>query len=55
MHVFRRLGAELKEARKRRDFYREWDRQREKAVGFGQSHIQEIDAIFSRHEKSFSA
>jgi hypothetical protein len=28
---------------------REWDRQREAAEGFGRSHVQEIDAIFSRH------
>lgn len=28
--------------------YREWTRQREAAARFGHSHVQEIDAIFSR-------
>lgn len=28
--------------------YREWDRQREKAAPYGTSHMNEIDAIFSR-------
>ena len=29
--------------------YREWDRQREEASPYGSSHLNEIDAIFSRH------
>jgi hypothetical protein len=55
MHVLSKWKQSYKEARSRRDFYREWDRQREKAQGFGASHINEVDAIFSRHEKQFTA
>ena len=29
--------------------FKEWDRQREKASPYGASHMNEIDAIFSRH------
>ena len=28
--------------------YREWDKQRRIAEQFGESHVQEVDAIFSR-------
>jgi hypothetical protein len=32
----------------RRAMYREWQREREIAARFGSSHVQEIDAIFTR-------
>lgn len=32
----------------RRAMYREWQRERESAARFGASHVQEIDAIFTR-------
>ena len=31
-----------------RNIYREWDRQREQAAHYGNSHTAEIDAIFQR-------
>lgn len=38
----KRLRKALKKA------YRAWDREREVAAPYGQSHINDIDAIFSR-------
>ena len=38
----KRLRKALKKA------YRAWDREREAAASYGQSHINDIDAIFSR-------
>jgi hypothetical protein len=29
--------------------FKEWDKQREQAAPYGTSHMNEIDAIFSRH------
>ena len=37
------------EQRQIKAVYREWDRQRADAVRYGNSHINEIDAIFNRH------
>ena len=36
------------EEKARRDMYRTWAVEREKAARFGDHHVQEIDAIFSR-------
>ena len=41
----KRLRKALKKA------YRAWDREREAAEPYGQSHINDIDAIFSREIK----
>lgn len=45
-NIFTSATSEKKVSHK--DVYREWTRQREDAARFGQSHVQEIDAIFSR-------
>lgn len=31
------------------NIHRAWDKERRKAARFGESHVQEIDAIFSRY------
>jgi hypothetical protein len=36
------------EEKNRREMYRTWAVEREKAAKFGDHHVQEIDAIFSR-------
>lgn len=41
-------NATSEEEKERRAVYREWQRERESAARFGASHVQEIDAIFSR-------
>lgn len=48
-NLFGTLSAEdrSEEAMKRRNLYREWDKQRARAIS--PSDLAEIDAIFSRH------
>lgn len=41
-------SATSTEEKERREMYREWQRERESAARFGASHVQEIDAIFTR-------
>lgn len=41
-------GAKSQEERDKQDMYREWQKERNAAAKFGASHVQEIDAIFSR-------
>lgn len=53
MKVFTRLFANLftnatSEENDRHAMYRAWQRERESAARFGASHVQEIDAIFTR-------
>lgn len=54
MKAFTRLFANLftsaisAEERERREAYRAWAIEREKASRYGHHHVQEIDAIFSR-------
>jgi hypothetical protein len=36
------------EEKERREMYRVWSVEREKAARYGHHHVQEIDAIFSR-------
>lgn len=41
-------NATSEDEKSRRAMYREWQRERESAARFGASHVQEIDAIFTR-------
>lgn len=41
-------NATSEDEKDRRAMYREWQREREAAARFGASHVQEIDAIFTR-------
>ena len=48
--MFKRIRAHYsQEATSRRAVEREWRKQRELAGPYGSSHVEEIDAIFSRH------
>ena len=48
--MFKRIRAYYsQEATSRRAVQREWRKQRELAGPYGSSHVEEIDAIFSRH------
>lgn len=48
--MFKRIRAYYsQEATSRRAVEREWRKQRELAGPYGSSHVEEIDAIFSRH------
>ena len=46
------MGSSVKEDRKKkrviRRAYRAWDRERDNARLYGESHVRDIDAIFSR-------
>ena len=41
-------NATSEEEKARRDMYRAWNIEREKAARYGHHHVAEIDAIFSR-------
>ena len=41
-------SATSTEEKERRDMYRTWMIEREKAARYGHHHVQEIDAIFTR-------
>ena len=41
-------SAKSEEEKERREMYRNWAIEREKAARYGHHHVQEIDAIFSR-------
>ena len=48
--MFKRIRAYYsQEATSRRAVEREWRKQRELAGPYGSSHVEAIDAIFSRH------
>lgn len=42
------IKEELKRKRVIRKAYRAWDRERDQAQLYGESHVRDIDAIFSR-------